>query len=150
MRPLPGLRGRVVAGGEPLAGVQVRLYAEADAGVHMGQNGLEVTVDPTWLDQDHSDDEGRFLLTPRASGRYLVRAERDGFAPTELGPIEVDPAARECRAGRSSSARAARSRAACGCRPDPTPAGASSASRAATPTRARSARARTDRSASST
>jgi RNA polymerase sigma factor (sigma-70 family) len=91
LAPLPGLRGRVVAGGEPLAGAQVRLYAEADPEVHIEHNGFEVTVDPSWRDQDHSDDEGRFLLTPRARGRYLVRAERAGFAPTELGPIEVDP-----------------------------------------------------------
>jgi hypothetical protein len=37
-----------------------------------------------------SDAEGRFLLTPRAAGEYVVRAEHDGLAPAVSAAFTVD------------------------------------------------------------
>lgn len=91
LAPLPGLRGRVLADGAPLAGARVKLYARMGDDRHFEHNGFVVHVDPTWLDEDTSDDEGRFLLTPRRSDTYFVRVERQGFAPGEIGPLALDP-----------------------------------------------------------
>jgi RNA polymerase sigma factor (sigma-70 family) len=89
--PLPGLRGQVMALGEPAGSARVRLYALADPDLLMEHNDFEVEVKPVALDDASCDAEGRFMLTPRERGKFIVRAEQAGLAPTEVGPIELDP-----------------------------------------------------------
>lgn len=91
LAPLPGLPGRVTADGVPLAGARVRLYQRMSDDRHFEHNGFVVHLDPNWLDEATSDGEGRFLLTPRRADSWYVRVERAGFAPSEIGPLELDP-----------------------------------------------------------
>jgi hypothetical protein len=92
LRALPGIRGFVTRGGRPVAGARVVLYAMAPRGQRIEHDGFVVRVDPHPRAETASDGEGRFALTLREAGRYVVRAESDGAAPTELGPMTLDPA----------------------------------------------------------
>jgi hypothetical protein len=88
---LPGVRGRVLADGEPLAGAQVGLHG--DPGGVMTVNGFESRYNRHADSLATTDSEGRFELTLREAGTFWVRAEAAGRAPADLGPLELDPAA---------------------------------------------------------
>jgi RNA polymerase sigma-70 factor (ECF subfamily) len=92
LAPLPGLRGRVLMeGGERVEGARVQLFTRMSDERYYEHNGFEVYLEPSALDEDSSDDGGRFLLTPRTADTYFVRVERAGFAPAEVGPLELVP-----------------------------------------------------------
>ncbi len=86
---LPGVRGVVRASGAAVAGATVELYELADERIE--HNGFAVSVDPSSRARGESDAQGRFDLTLRGAGTFLLRAEADGFAATELGPFRIDP-----------------------------------------------------------
>ncbi len=86
---LPGVRGVVRAAGAKVAGARVELYELADDRIE--HNDFPVTVDPSSRARGRSDEDGRFDLTLRREGTFLLRAEADGFAATELGPFTIDP-----------------------------------------------------------
>jgi RNA polymerase sigma factor (sigma-70 family) len=86
-----GLRGQVTAGGVPLAGATVQLCVPVADDLYVEHNGFAVTLEPAEQDSARSDELGAFLLTPRQRGTYFVRAEHPDYAPTELGPLELDP-----------------------------------------------------------
>jgi RNA polymerase sigma-70 factor (ECF subfamily) len=92
LRRLPGLSGTIVHRGEPVAGAEVQLITQAADHLHVEVNGFvsRNMVQPG--ETCFSDEQGRFFLTPREAARYVVRAEKPGFAPAELGPLQVDPA----------------------------------------------------------
>ncbi|HEX6883537.1 MAG TPA: sigma-70 family RNA polymerase sigma factor [Planctomycetota bacterium] len=91
LEPSPGLAGLVLRGDEPAAGVRVVLRAEVDPDEEVEADGYRLRLHPDAHDEARTDDEGRFLLTVRAAGRYVVRAEPGTGAPAELGPLELDP-----------------------------------------------------------
>lgn len=88
LTPVPGLHGRVWLGEEPAAGVEVGLYPVVAPGRLYVRNGFRALVEEE-LERTQSDAEGRFLLTPREPGSYVVRAERAGSAPAVSAPIEI-------------------------------------------------------------
>ena len=90
LEPEPGVRGRVVAYGEPVRGARVQLYA-THPGARIEHQGYPSLVDPHPLRETTSDDEGRFVLSVRESGSLVVRAEAPGLAPGDLGPLAVEP-----------------------------------------------------------
>jgi len=85
---IPGVRGRVLAGGEPVEGATVELYERARG--RSIQDGFAVRVEPSALDDKVTAADGAFALDLRESRTVYVRAEADGFAPAELGPFDVD------------------------------------------------------------
>lgn len=89
LRSLPGVSGRVTAGGEPLAGARVELFARADRLVH--HNGFPVRVRSQPWANGVTDAEGAFDLTLRMGGEFYLRVEGEGHAPAEQGPMPIDP-----------------------------------------------------------
>jgi RNA polymerase sigma factor (sigma-70 family) len=92
LAPLPGLRGRVVSDGAPVEGALVELLAVPEEGYRLEAGPFALRLEPEAFDRARSGSDGAFLLTPRERRRFVVRAERAGFAPAEVGPFEIDPA----------------------------------------------------------
>lgn len=90
--PEPGVRGRVLAAGQPLAGAKVTLH-EAPAGAQIEVNTYQSLRMPRPEDTTTTDDEGLFTLKLREPGTYFVRAEADGYAAADVGPLELEPKA---------------------------------------------------------
>ncbi len=90
LEPVTGLHGIVFSGETPAAGVRVRLQEEVPSDMKLEANGYRLRVHPDAHDETRTDAEGRFVLTPRAAGRYFVRAEPATGAPAEYGPLVVD------------------------------------------------------------
>ena len=88
LRALPGVRGRVIANGDPVEGATLELQRVARGAEEV--NGFPVRVQGFGHPSDPTGDDGTFALTLRESGAYFLRAEAAGFAPTELGPLRID------------------------------------------------------------
>ncbi len=89
LNPLPGVRGRVSEAGAPAADVEVGLHALLTTRATRG--GFPIWIEPDPEVRARTDADGRFELTLRAGGRYVVRAQVAGRAPAELGPFELEP-----------------------------------------------------------
>lgn len=89
LRSLPGITGRVVAGGGPVAGAEV--YLQRLAAGRAFHDGFPVRYSSRSVERTTSDEVGRFRLDLREEDEYVVRVEAEGFAATELGPFELDP-----------------------------------------------------------
>ncbi len=88
LTPLPGLRGHVWSAEGPAAEVEVSLLPLVPPTTRYERNGFQTQVLEA-VDTTRSDGEGRFLLTPREPGRYVVRAEREGYAPAVSATLEL-------------------------------------------------------------
>lgn len=91
LTPIPGLHGTVHAGDQPITGARVSLYTLAADNERIERSGFRCRLDPIPLETVTSDKEGRFVVTPRRAGEYVVRVQKDGFAPSEIGPIKINP-----------------------------------------------------------
>jgi RNA polymerase sigma-70 factor (ECF subfamily) len=85
LRRAPVVRGRVVAAGEPVAGVHVRI-ARHDASAGGTVDGFRYQ----YIAQDFTapattDARGRFEMTCDMDGEFWLRASVEGWAPAELG-----------------------------------------------------------------
>lgn len=105
---LPGVRGQVRAGGEPVANAKVALHEIADATARISQNGFVTRFHPWPEDTATTDAQGYFQLDPSRPGekdenRFFQHAatearscailcEAAGWAIAELSPLEMDPA----------------------------------------------------------
>lgn len=89
LQPLPGLRGQVLRDGEPVAGIKVFLHPRVEGDEFRVRNGFRLRMQGYPADETRTDDEGQFLMTPRSSGGYFVRARPSSGAPSEFGPFEV-------------------------------------------------------------
>lgn len=87
---LPGVRGRIIADGRPVDAVDVGLYKPVDAGCEYNVDDFLCRSYPDAVATAKTDEEGRFCLWPGESGAFYVRAEKVSFAPTELGPLDLD------------------------------------------------------------
>jgi len=92
LEAVPGIHGRVVRRGAPVAGVRVVLQAAVGADEQVEKNGFRVRIHPNVLDEARTDEEGRFLLTPSAPGSHYARAMPAAGPPCEVGPFEIGPA----------------------------------------------------------
>lgn len=89
LRRLAGVRGRVVADGKPVAGVELSLLP-APTNVEISVNGFDSLFDPTSDTKSVTDAEGRFVLGLVTSGRYVILADARGYARAQHGPLELD------------------------------------------------------------
>ena len=94
LTPVPGIVGQVLARGEPVPGARVRLHRTVSDEVRYEDAGLRCWLVPDPLDERDADGEGRFVLSARAEGEYVVQVEQDGFAIAEWGPFSLGPALR--------------------------------------------------------
>jgi len=89
LRSLPGVSGRVLAGGRPVEGANVvlgRLYDEAELVTYNGFRCRYMSREPGAT----TDEDGRFTVFASSAGEFVLRAEADGFAAAEL-ELAADP-----------------------------------------------------------
>ncbi len=91
MSAAPGLAGSVLAANRPVEGARAFLYALVASDERVERNGLRCWLDPEILEEAETDAEGRFVLSVRDSGEFVVRVEAEGFAPAEAGPLSLAP-----------------------------------------------------------
>jgi hypothetical protein len=88
--PAGGVRGVVVAGGLPVAGATVGLYPAVEN--DDTYNGFLLRMQPRPENETESGEQGAFLLSVEEAGEYYLRAEAEGYALAELGPLALSPA----------------------------------------------------------
>lgn len=88
LQSLPGVQGRVVAGGAPIKGVKVGLYRHME-GELLVNDFLCRSLLQAFL-KTTTDQRGVFDLGLNTSGTFYLRCEHEGFAPLEVGPLELD------------------------------------------------------------
>lgn len=86
----PGVRGRVLADGEPVSGARVALH-RSNASERIEHFGYACLAAPKVEDETTADADGRFVLRMRKRGTYVVRAEAEGRAAADVGPLELAP-----------------------------------------------------------
>lgn len=89
LAPAPSVRGRVLVDGGGSGGAKVAAFRCNNG--RFEHNGFRVRCDPQSVGSTTTDASGEFALMLREKGRYLLRASADGFAATEIGPLDVDP-----------------------------------------------------------
>lgn len=89
LTPQPGLSGRVLASDRALSGARVTLWrlGRPDEGIEVG--GYPALLAPTAVDSTISEQDGSYFLRLLEDGAYVVRADASGYAPGELGPLEL-------------------------------------------------------------
>ncbi|HEU4395359.1 MAG TPA: sigma-70 family RNA polymerase sigma factor, partial [Planctomycetota bacterium] len=92
LEPVAALRGRVVSEGRAVPGARVSARREMPATQKCVRNGLPQRMSPDPEAEATADAEGRFVLALRDRGQYFLRAEVEGSAPGEAGPVPFDPA----------------------------------------------------------
>ncbi len=93
LTPLAGIRGRITGEGTPLAGASVSVHEAMGPRESLEVNGFPCRSEPYPEASSVTDADGRFLLTLRRAGSWYLRAEAPGFAPSDVGPLELDPRA---------------------------------------------------------
>lgn len=91
LEPLGPCLGRVLCSGRGIAGAHVTLHEAAAEGEAFLVNALPCRSLPATRASAICDDEGRFQLSVRETGRYYLRAEAAGLPPGDLGPLELGP-----------------------------------------------------------
>ncbi|MEO6710004.1 MAG: sigma factor-like helix-turn-helix DNA-binding protein, partial [Planctomycetota bacterium] len=90
MRRAPLVHGRVLADGAPVAGVLVRFASDdSDATSTIDDFRFRYLAREGWGPSTKSDAQGRFQLNCDVDGKFWLRAIAAGWAPAELGPIDV-------------------------------------------------------------
>jgi hypothetical protein len=90
LEPVPGVHGRVVHRGEPVAGARVELrgvYGEDSYAVH---NGFRLLIETYSVTKEVTAEDGSFMLTLRDSGPFVALVQKEGYALAEGGPWELD------------------------------------------------------------
>jgi RNA polymerase sigma-70 factor (ECF subfamily) len=91
LSPLPGIRGRVVAAGRPIAGAKLELVRMCDTNGRLEVAGFVRRLNAV-LESTTSDADGSFRLTGRDGGRLAILCDADGFATSEVSPLDAQPA----------------------------------------------------------
>ncbi len=89
LEPRAGLSGRVFAGDRALAGASVSLWRASKPLEGVEIDGYPALRHPSVVDRAVTDSEGHYFLRPREDGVHFVRAQVNGLAASELGPLEV-------------------------------------------------------------
>lgn len=85
LQPLPTIRGRVLADGRPLAGVRVGLHPAIAGGLIV--DGLRCVMEPSPAFEARTAEDGTFVLNCEVRDDVWVRAEAEGWAGADLGPL---------------------------------------------------------------
>ncbi len=86
----PRLHGVVSDADGPVSGARVRLHELVDADTAYARNGFRSRIVHGDLpDRATTDEDGRYLLTVRRTGTFVVRADKAGYAASEAGPLEL-------------------------------------------------------------
>ncbi|MFT5200610.1 MAG: hypothetical protein ACI87O_003293, partial [Planctomycetota bacterium] len=86
---LPGVTGRLMLAGKPVAGAHVYLQRKANGKSKF--NGFPVRFDGQSETSATSKADGTFYLNARQSGQYVVRATSKGLAPAESALLQLSP-----------------------------------------------------------
>lgn len=89
LEAVPGIRGRVLANGEPVTGAKVRLHRLVPEDTRWEHRGYRCWLIPGPVSETASGDGGAFVLTARRADDYVVHVERSGFALAEWGPFTL-------------------------------------------------------------
>jgi len=92
LKSLPGVRGMVLASGSPAEGVSISLHKEQGVDGIYKINGFPARSERSYSAVDVSSADGLFNIPISRSGVYYLRAEKDGFAPAETGPHQINHA----------------------------------------------------------
>lgn len=84
-----GVHGVVLAEGQPLAGATVALYRPVETEVTC--NGFPLRTQTSPANETESGEQGAFSLSVEEAGAYYLRAEAEGFALAEIGPLQLAP-----------------------------------------------------------
>jgi RNA polymerase sigma factor (sigma-70 family) len=88
---IPRLEGVVrTTGGKAVEGAALSVRSLAKQKTKIA--GLPSLVENYVEASGSADSDGRFALTVREDGEFMLRAEAKGYAPTELGPFRYEPA----------------------------------------------------------
>ncbi len=88
---IPDRTGRVTADGRLVEGATVELFGVASPWHRTTSGGFLLRTDTAISAATHTDADGAYRITVRSAGSYFVRAEAQGWAAAEIGPIELDP-----------------------------------------------------------
>jgi RNA polymerase sigma-70 factor (ECF subfamily) len=88
--PLPGVRGRVLADGRPIAGAKVQLNEVNEPGTFTEVNEFPSFVRPYTDWKSETGADGSFFIPLRDPGTYRLYADAPGLARGELGPLAID------------------------------------------------------------
>jgi RNA polymerase sigma-70 factor (ECF subfamily) len=81
---LPDLAGRVLRSGDGVGGARVTLHTVLEPEMVMAHRGFFSRVRPFDAQTTRTSPDGGFAFTVREPGDYLLRAELEGAAPTDL------------------------------------------------------------------
>ncbi|MBL8860405.1 MAG: sigma-70 family RNA polymerase sigma factor [Planctomycetes bacterium] len=93
LEAVPGLRGRVLADGKPVAGAEVALHRIVGPDERVEIEGFPTRLHGSPLEKSTTDEAGRFLITAQESGTFALLCEAQGYARVEISPLPVDPRA---------------------------------------------------------
>ncbi|MEE8467228.1 MAG: carboxypeptidase-like regulatory domain-containing protein, partial [Planctomycetota bacterium] len=91
LEALAGIGGRVVYGGEPVAGARVELRWYAGPGSEISSMGFRMRMLAHARMATTTDDEGRFRLAADRSDEYVLLVNAESFARAEWGQVQIDP-----------------------------------------------------------
>ncbi|MCP3915665.1 MAG: sigma-70 family RNA polymerase sigma factor [bacterium] len=89
---LPGLRGRVTAGGEPVAGAKLVLKERLASDALAIVNQVPSLYEPSGELRAESAADGSFRIDVRRSGTYTLFATAPGVGTASSGPLTIDGA----------------------------------------------------------
>jgi len=87
---LPSISGRVLAAGGPVSGAKVELHELLGNNELVTVDGHRALIDFQAKASARTDEDGWFDLTLRGRGRFVLTAEKSGFARAELPDLELD------------------------------------------------------------
>ncbi len=88
---LAGIRGRVLFEGAPLANATVGLRAAVPEHEVLTRAAVRCRCQPLPTASEKTDSNGEFTLRVRDAAKYFLRADREGLASAELGPLAIEP-----------------------------------------------------------
>ncbi|MFG0318905.1 MAG: hypothetical protein ACF8XB_16655, partial [Planctomycetota bacterium JB042] len=90
--PLAAIRGVVRGPDGPIAGARVGLFSRHGSSGTVTTFGLRTLTESSPEATAESGPDGAFVVHLRGRSEVVVRAEKDGFAPGEIGPLPLDGA----------------------------------------------------------
>ena len=90
LSPVPGMHGTIMAEGEPLANADVSLHGTIPSDTSCSINGFRCSSRRQPVASTRTDEQGRFVLTIREPGAYIVRAEAERYAPADTTPFTIE------------------------------------------------------------